>query len=104
MQYSYDRREGYYVEDGASIVYTQRIGGPFDLQGRVGRHVLDYGAKVGIAKSEVLWSYHGGIGYSLEGGSRFGLSYEIAERQGDGLERDFERRRLFGSFTYEFWK
>jgi hypothetical protein len=104
VQYSYDRREGYYVEDGADVVYTQRIGGPFDIQGRVSRHALDYGARTGIGKTETVWSYHGGVGYSLDGGSRFGVSYEIAERQGGDLERDFERRRLFGSFTYEFWK
>jgi hypothetical protein len=45
------------------------------------------------------------VGYSLESGSRFGLSYEFGQRTG-GIEDDrrFSRRRLFGSFTYEFWK
>jgi hypothetical protein len=45
------------------------------------------------------------VGYSFEGGSRFGLNYEFAERDGDRVvDRQFSRRRLFASFTYEFWK
>jgi hypothetical protein len=105
VQYSFDRAEGYYVENGFDVVYTQRVGGPFDMQARAGRHALDYSARFDASRSEVLQTYQAGIGYSLDGGSRFGLSYEVAERDGDArLDRQFSRRRLFGSFTYEFWK
>jgi hypothetical protein len=104
VHYSYDRREGYYIENSADIVYTQRISGPFDAQGRVSRHVLDYGASQETPRREGFWSYQAGVGYSLDGGSRFGVSYEIAERNGTAFPRQFSRRRLFGSFTYEFWK
>jgi hypothetical protein len=45
LQYSFDRLEGYYVESGADVVYTQRVGGPFDVQVRVARHALDYSAR-----------------------------------------------------------
>ena len=105
VHYSYDSRDGYYVEDGADVVYTQRIGGPFDAQVRYGRHVLNYDATaLAAARDEVVRSYQGGLGYSLDSGSRFGISYEVAERDGARREREFSRRRLFGSFTYEFWK
>jgi hypothetical protein len=106
LQYSFDRSEGYYIENGVDLVYTQRIGGPFDLQFRVGRHTLDYGAQHAIPEhSEVVRAYQGGIGYSLDSGSRFGLTYEFAERVGDVTDdRRFSRRRLFGSFSYEFWR
>jgi hypothetical protein len=106
VQYSYSRRDGYYVENGVDVVYTQRIGGPFDFQMRAGRRGLDYSARVGVPEhSELLRTYQAGVGYSLESGSRFGLSYEFGQRTG-GIEDDrrFSRRRLFGSFTYEFWK
>jgi hypothetical protein len=53
----------------------------------------------------VLHSYHAGLGYALESGSRFGLTYEFAERVGDvALEREYSRRRAFASYTYEFWR
>jgi hypothetical protein len=106
VQYSFDRSEGYYVESGVDVAYTQRIGGPFDLQLRVGQHTLDYGARVATPEhSEVVRAYQTGVGYNLESGSRFALTYEFAERTGEVEdERRFSRRRLFGSFTYEFWK
>jgi hypothetical protein len=105
VQYSFDRREGYYVENGADLVYTQRIGGSFDVQARVGRHALNYNAsELGAAGTDLSWSYHGGVGYSLESGSRFGLNYEVTERDARQVNQEFSRRRLFGSFSYEFWK
>lgn len=105
LQYSFDRRDGYYVENGANAVYTQRVGGPFDVQARFSRSALNYDASdVRTPRSEVLWTYQGGIGYSLESGSRFGIHYEVAEREGGLADRQFSRRRVFASFTYEFWK
>jgi hypothetical protein len=106
VQYSVNRIAGYYVESGGDLVYTQRVSGPFDLQARVGRHTLDYSARVSTpARTEVLNTYQGGIGYSLDNGSRFGLSYEYAQRVDEpAVGRGFTRRRVFGSFTYEFWK
>ena len=105
LQYSFDRREGYYVENGANVVYTQRVGGPFDVQARFSRSALNYDAsELGTPRTEVLWTYQGGIGYSLESGSRFGINYEQSDREGGLVERQFSRRRVYGSFTYEFWK
>jgi hypothetical protein len=105
VQYSFDRNEGYYLENGVNLVYTQRIGGPFDVQGRISRQGLDYTATdIGTGRTDVQWTYHGGIGYSLESGSRFGISYEFADRESALTDRQFSRRRLFGSFSYEFWK
>jgi hypothetical protein len=106
VQYSFDRREGYYVENGGDVVYTQRIGGPFDAQARIGRRVLDYAARPSSpSHSETVRMYQGGVGYSLDGGSRFGINYEFAERVGAvAHERTFSRQRIFGTFTYEFWK
>jgi hypothetical protein len=105
-QYSVNRIAGYYVERGGDLVYTQRVGGPFDVQARVGRRLLDYSARLSTPeRTETLNTYQGGIGYSLDNGSRFGLSYEYAERiDAPAVGREFNRRRVFGSFTYEFWK
>jgi hypothetical protein len=105
VRYSFDRSEGYYVETGGALTYTQRVGGPFDVQIRVARQDLDYRGRPVSTRGELLWSYQAGIGYSLENRSRIGISYEYIERTGDTFaERVFSRRRLFGSFTYEFWK
>lgn len=106
VRYSYDRSEGYYVETGGTVVYTQRLGGPFDVQVRFTQQDLDYReTQLASERFEVLRSYQAGLGYSLENRSRFGVSYEFAERTGKTLsDRPFSRRRVFGSFTYEFWK
>jgi hypothetical protein len=105
VQYSADRRDGYFVEHGVNVTYTQRIGGPFDVQARVGRGELAYDASaLSAARTEVLWVYHGGVGYSLDSGSRIGISYESAERTGGRGDREFARKRVFASLSYEFWK
>ena len=106
VRYSFDRNEGYYVETGGNFMYTQRIGGPFDVQVRYGRQHLGYGvAQQGTEHSDVVTLYQGGVGYALENRSRIGISYEYATRNGDTRpDRTYARRRIFGSFTYEFWK
>jgi hypothetical protein len=106
VQYSFDRADAYYVETGGDVVYTQRIGGPFDVQVRVARQQLAFDiSQPGSNRSENVNGYHAGLGYSLENRSRMGLTYEHTERGGSTFaDRPYSRRRLFASFTYEFWK
>lgn len=106
VRYSFDRTQGYYVETGGDVVYTHRVVGPFDVQVRTSLQRLDFDATPLIsARHELLHTYQIGAGYALENRSRIGLSYEYAKRVGETYaDRPFARRRLFGSYSYEFWK
>lgn len=104
IEYSFEEREGYFVQTGLTVTYTQRIMGAFDLQGRAGRDWLDYQASAtGSGRNDRVDTYAGGVGYNLPDGSRIGLSYEHTERNApDRADRRYDRRRIYGSWTYQF--
>ena len=105
VEYSFEQSDGYFVQTGLALTYTQRLGGPWDLQGRAGRSWLDYrlSARSPDARNEHVDTYAAGVGYNLENRSRIGLSYEYAERSAPTrADRRYDRRRIFGSWTYEF--
>ncbi len=105
VEYSFEESDGYFVQTGLAFTYTQRLGGPWDVQGRAGRSWLDYrlSARSPDARNEHVDTYAAGVGYNLQDRSRIGLSYEYAERSAPTrADRRYDRRRIFGSWTYEF--
>lgn len=105
VEYSYDAADQYYVETGVDVTYTQRIGGPWDLQARGARSWLAYDASRPGGRNDDLHSYQAGIGFNLQNNSRIGLNYEYAERRSaERADQRFTRRRIFGSYSFEFWK
>ncbi|MGE3274108.1 MAG: hypothetical protein AB7O67_03275 [Vicinamibacterales bacterium] len=105
VQYSYLESDDYYLETGVDMTYTQRIGGPFDVQVRGARTWLSYDVSQPGGRVDGLNSYQAGIGFNLQNNSRIGFNYEYTERQSDvRADRRYARRRFFGSYSYEFWK
>lgn len=104
VEYSFDESEGYFVQSGLAVTYTQRVVGAWDVQGRGGRHWLDYKASaVSPGRGDRVDTYAAGVGYNLQDRSRIGLSYEYTDRNSpQRADRRYDRRRIFGSWTYEF--
>jgi hypothetical protein len=101
VQYSFEELLGYYVETGADVVYTHRIGGPYDFQVEASRRQLDY-TRVTAALRPVVYSYQAGLGYNFRDSSRIGVNYEYSQRVDDQRpDRRFDRRRLFASYSHE---
>ncbi len=42
VEYSFDTVDAYYVENSGTLIYTQRLFGEVDLQGKIARSVFDY--------------------------------------------------------------
>jgi hypothetical protein len=105
VEYSFDEAEGYFIQSGVLVTYTNHLVGPWDVQVRAGRRWLDYRRPGGGAaeRRPGLDTYAAGVGYNLHERSRVGVTYEHVERAAPaGLGRRFDRRRIYGSWTYEF--
>jgi len=105
VQYSYEEAASYYLETGLDVTYTQRLVGPFDMQARAARQWMDYTDKdVRVpSRDPVVNAYQVGVGYSFQDTSRIGFNFEYAERvDEDAPDRRYNRRRVFGSYTYGF--
>jgi hypothetical protein len=102
-QYSYDESEGYYISTGGDVTYTQHVVGPLDVQVGAGRFLLDYGRRnESLARRDVTRVYTGGIGYNRENGSRFGLNYELRERDARDERDAYARRRVYAAYSYTY--
>jgi hypothetical protein len=103
VAYSFEDVTPYYIGTGGSATITQRIIGPFDVQGRIGRQHLSYRAIETTAspdRADVVDLLGGGIGYRVGDTGRVALNVEYAERRSDLAPRTYDRLRLFGSLTY----
>ena len=101
VQYSFETARQYYLESGIDVIYTQRIGGPLDVQGVISRRWLDYtrttpGLRPNVDRAGA------GLGYNLRDRSRIGINFEYEERV-DELrpDRTYARRRFFGTYTVQ---
>ncbi|MEP6782407.1 MAG: outer membrane beta-barrel protein, partial [Acidobacteriota bacterium] len=71
MDYSFDVNEAYYVTNGLSLGYTQRLVGEVDLQAIGSRSLFDYGNRVGsVARTDTLDLVNGNLGYNLRNRTR----------------------------------
>ena len=84
--------------------YTHRLFGAVDPQVRGSRSLFDYGFREGaLDKQDTLDLASGGLGYNLRNRTRVSLNYEFSRRRSPALaERNYDRRRIFTSWTYAF--
>jgi hypothetical protein len=101
-QYSFEETEAYYVENTFDLSYTQLIFGNFDVQGRGAWSGFDYGHREGQgARRDTLTTWAVGLGYNLQNRTRMSVQFEDAARRSPELaDRNYNRRRLFFSWTY----
>ena len=104
LEYSFDEAEAYYLENTVSLSYTHRLFGNVDAQLRGSRSLFDYGFREGaVDRQDTLDLASGGLGYNLRNRTRVSLNYEFSRRRSPALaERNYDRRRLFTSWTYAF--
>jgi hypothetical protein len=104
VRYSYEELQPYYVTLNGRLVMTQRVAGPFDLQGIVGRTRMNYrelGAGDEFVRTDTQLTYGGGMGMRLGDTARLGFNAEWSRRRSDNLDdRRYDKRRFYGSLTY----
>jgi hypothetical protein len=101
VEYSFEAARQYYVETGTGLTYTQRIRGPYDVQGTASRRWLDY-TRVTPGLKPSVDSAGAGVGYNFADGSRLGFNFEYAQRLDDlRPDRKYHRRRFFGTYSLE---
>lgn len=104
VEYSFDTVDAYYVENSGTLVYTQRLFGEVDLQGKVARSVFDYSAReTETPHKDTLDTAAGSLGYNLRNRTRIALNYEYARRRSPAFAaRNYQRRRVFLSWLFAF--
>ena len=70
VQHSFDFDQPYYLQTGVAATIGQQIYGPLDIEGRVGRQLMQYRDRAGAAvavtdREDRVRSYGGGIGYRI---------------------------------------
>lgn len=104
QEYSFDTREGYYLENSVNLTYNHRLFGEVDAQVHGGHGIFEYGFRAGIpAHTDTLNIVDGGVGYNLRNRTRISLNYEYARRRSPALaERNYDRTRVFLAWSYAF--
>jgi hypothetical protein len=105
VQYSFEEVDPYYLTTGIRATLTHQLQEALDLRMSVGRERLDYQAgsspsgQSRVDRADVLSV---GAGYRFHPNLRVGVDLEFARRVSDRADRDYDRRRLLGSFAYGF--
>ncbi|HEX6976134.1 MAG TPA: outer membrane beta-barrel protein [Vicinamibacterales bacterium] len=107
VDYSIEESEPYYVLNAGNVTVTQRIGGPFDLQGIIGLEGRNYRSLVGLQPAsadpkDTTLTVSGGVGYRLGERARIGVNYEYTKRDALNTGRSYDRRRILSSVSYTF--
>ncbi len=105
VQYSFEPEYPFYIVLGGQVTVTQQIAGPWDVQARAGRQRHNYqGRGVSTAPALTVDTFGGGVGFRFGDRSRLGLTLETTRRRGDErlTANDYDRNRVFGSFSYGF--
>jgi hypothetical protein len=102
VQYSYDDLEPYYLATGGRLTVTHQLAGPFDVQAYGGHQNLAYRSTATLAetRSDRVDTFGAGAGYRVHSLFRIGFTWEENRRLSDVHDRQYERRRIFASFTY----
>jgi hypothetical protein len=101
-EYSFDTTEAYYLENTATLYYTQQLFGGVDAQVRGGRSLFDYAySNTTPAHKDRLDTVGGSVGYNLSNRTRISANYEYTRRRSPVLpERNYDRRRAYLAWTY----
>jgi hypothetical protein len=104
VRYSFEETQPYYLTTHGRLTVTQQVGGPFDVQGIVGRQRLSYrtfGADA-AGREDTVVTYGTGVGYRLGDTARLGVNFETSERRSALDDRQYDRQRVYASLTYGF--
>jgi hypothetical protein len=101
-EYSFDATDAYYLENSATLSYTQRLFGGVDAQVRIGRSLFDYSARLdNPPRTDTLDTAAGSLGYNLRNRTRIAVNYEIAKRRSPEIAgRNYDRRRMYLSWLF----
>jgi hypothetical protein len=104
FEYSFDRSEGYYIENSGTATYTHRLFGAVDVQAKAARSLFDYSARATDPPHEdTLDTVSGSLGYNLRNRTRIALNYEYSRRRSPAFaDRNYQRRRLYLSWLFAF--
>jgi opacity protein-like surface antigen len=107
VDYSVEEAQPYYLLNGGTVTLTQRIGGPIDVQGILGREARHYRARSGFDQppdrdTDTTDTAAAGVGYRFGDASRLGITYEFTRRDALGTGRSYDRRRLYSALSYGF--
>ena len=102
VQYSFEDFEPYYLSTGVRVRVTHLLAGPWDIEASAGRERLGYRAIGGIddPRADRADLVGVGVGYRIRENARFALNWEHTDRHSDRPDRRYQRRRLFGTFTF----
>ena len=104
VEYSFDTVDAYYVENSATLSYTQRLFGEVDLQGKYAHSAFDYSAREAEPPhKDSLDTAAGSLGYNLRNRTRIAVNYEYARRRSAAFaDRNYQRRRIYLSWLFAF--
>ena len=91
ISYSFERASPFFVVNRYGLALTRRLGGRFDLRGRVFRNLYDY--QTAGRGRDVRWNVIAEVGYRLSPATRAG--FEAGYIKGDSTTR--ARRRYHGA-------
>jgi hypothetical protein len=102
VQYSFEELEPYYLSTGVRCRVRHQLAEQWDVEGSVGRERLGYRAIGGLhdPRTDRADLFGAGVGYRIRENARIGFNWEYTERHSDRPERQYERNRLFATFTY----
>jgi hypothetical protein len=104
VMYSFDPATPTYLLTSGRLMVSQRIAGPFDAIAVAGRDRLQYFVVEGLPLSgriDRTRTIGAGAGYHLSPSLRLAVIYDVTERSSEIDRNSYDRRRLFGSVTYE---
>jgi len=104
VMYSFDPATPTYLVTSGRLTVSQRIAGPFDAIAVAGRDRLQYFVVEGLPLSgrvDRTRTIGAGAGYHLSPSLRLTVIYDVTERSSEIDRNSYDRRRLFGSVTYE---
>ncbi len=107
VDYSVEDVQPYFLLNAGTVTLTERLGGPFDIQGTIGREARSYRARTTLpaapdSASDTTNTVGGGIGYRLGETARIGLTLEFTRRDALNTGRSSDRRRIYSSVSYGF--
>ncbi len=107
VDYSVEVVQPYFLLNAGTVTLTERIGGPFDVQGVLGREARSYRGRTGLPAAPVVDidttdTAGGGLGYHLGETARISINIEFTRRDALNTGRSYDRRRIYGSVSYGF--
>lgn len=107
VDYSYDFRQPYYVQTGATASYTHSLFGPLNGSARLGLQQLAYRGRLGLAvpvadRTDHIVLVGGSVGYRVAGGVRVSFNVDQQQRNSDLAGASYGGLRYGTSVTYGF--